>query len=48
MSIKKWLNITCHNEDFGMQAEWHSFASSHGKGACDGVGGTVKMFAAII
>ena len=27
-------------------AEWHFFATSHGKGACDGVGGTVKRLAA--
>jgi hypothetical protein len=35
---KDLLNITCHNEDFGMPAEWHFFATSHGKSACDGVG----------
>jgi hypothetical protein len=28
-----------------MQAEWHFFATSHGKGPCDGVGGTVKRLA---
>jgi hypothetical protein len=27
-------------------AEWHFFATSHGKSACDGVGGTLKMLAA--
>jgi len=34
------------HEDFGVAAEWHFSATSHGKGACDGVGGTVKRFAA--
>jgi hypothetical protein len=27
-------------------AEWHFFATSHGKSACDGVGGTLKGLAA--
>jgi hypothetical protein len=43
---KNLQNITCHNEDFGVPAEWHFFATSHGKTACDGVGGTLKMLAA--
>ena len=29
-----------------MKAEWHFFATSHGKSPCDGVGGTVKREAA--
>lgn len=29
-------------DDFGFEAEWHFFASCHGKNACDGVGGTTK------
>jgi hypothetical protein len=40
------LNITCHNEVFGVPAEWHFFATSHGKSACDGVGGILKRLAA--
>jgi hypothetical protein len=39
---KNLLNIACNNEDFGVPAEWHFFVISHGKSACDGVGGTVK------
>ncbi len=35
-----------HNEDFELSAEWHFSATSHGKGACDGFGGTVKRLAA--
>ena len=35
-------NLLKHEEDFGVTAEWHNFATSHGKSTCDGVGGTVK------
>ena len=35
-----------HHNDFGVKAEWHFAATSHGKGACDGLGGTVKRLAA--
>jgi hypothetical protein len=45
-NIKNLLNITCHNEDFGVPAEWHFFATSHEKRACVGVGGTLKRLAA--
>lgn len=39
--------ILCHHKhDFGIAAEWHFSATSHGKGACDGLGGTVKRLAA--
>ncbi len=34
-----------HKIDFGIDAEWHFFATSHGKSTCDGLGGTVKRFA---
>ena len=35
-----------HKKDFhGIEAEWHFIATSHGKGACDGIGGTVKRLA---
>ena len=39
---KNFLNLCCHRDDFGISAEWHFSATSHGKGACDGLGGTVK------
>ena len=32
--------------DFGIPAEWHFFATAHGKGPCDGVGGTLKRIVA--
>ncbi len=43
---KNFLNLAWHQHDFGIPAEWHFFATSHGKGSCDGVGGTVKHLAA--
>ena len=39
---KTFINLCFHEADFGVPAEWHFSATSHGKGACDGVGGTVK------
>ncbi|KAJ8671558.1 hypothetical protein QAD02_002817 [Eretmocerus hayati] len=35
-------NLCFHQRDFGVAGEWHFFATSHGKGPCDGVGGTLK------
>ena len=43
---ENFLNLCHHKEDFGISAEWHFSATSHGKGACDGLGGTVKRLAA--
>ena len=37
-----FINLCHHKEDFGLDCEWHFFATSHGKNACDGIGGTVK------
>lgn len=31
-----------HEQYFGLKADWHYFATAHGKGAVDGVGGTIK------
>ena len=44
-NTKNFINLCHHEDDFGMPTEWHFFATSHGKGLCDGVGGTVKRFA---
>lgn len=41
-----FLNLCHHRVDFGVDAEWNFFATSHGKNACDGIGGTVKRAAA--
>lgn len=43
---KNFVNICHHESDFGLKAEWHFFATSHGKSPCDGIGGTVKRLAA--
>lgn len=42
---KNVFNLRCHFEDFGVTAEWHFFATSHGKGPCDGVAGAMKRLA---
>ncbi|KAK3919753.1 ARL14 effector protein [Frankliniella fusca] len=39
---KNVINVSYHEEDFGVKAEWHYFATSHGKGPCDGLAGTMK------
>jgi hypothetical protein len=39
---KNFINLCCHKGDFGMDATWHFLATSHGKGACDEIGGTIK------
>lgn len=43
---KNFINICNHEKDFGIETEWHFFATAHGKGTCDGLGGTVKRLAA--
>lgn len=35
-------NLCFFKKDFGVEGEWNFFATSHGKGAVDGIGGTVK------
>jgi len=44
-NYKNFSNLCMHQHDFGLTAEWHFFATSHGKSACDGIGGTVKHLA---
>lgn len=39
---KNLFNIAQYKERFGYNVEWHCFATSHGKSACDGIGGTFK------
>ncbi len=45
-NCKNFLNLTLHEDNFGIPAEWHFFATSYGKIACDSIGGTVKRLAA--
>ncbi|KAJ8030181.1 hypothetical protein HOLleu_26513 [Holothuria leucospilota] len=41
--LKNIEEIACKQwADCGLAAEWNSFATSHGKSVCDGIGGTVK------
>lgn len=39
---KNFVNLCYHEADFECTAEWHFFATSHGKGPSDALGGTVK------
>ena len=41
-NFKNFANLVMHYKDFGISAQWHFFATSHGKSVCDGIGGTVK------
>ena len=41
-NFKSFLNLMHHQLDFGVPASWSFHATSHGKGACDGIGGPVK------
>ena len=43
---KNFTNLCFHQDDFHIDAEWYFSATAHGKGPCDGVGGTVKRLAA--
>lgn len=38
-------NMTYLQKKTGISLHWNFFATSHGKGACDGIGGTVKRMA---
>lgn len=43
---KNFINLSHHTQDFKIAAEWHFFPTSHEKGPCDGLGGTLKRQAA--
>lgn len=44
-NIFNFYNLLLHYSTYKIEAEWHFFATSHGKSACDGIGGTVKRLA---
>ena len=44
-NYKNFMNLCLHQQDLNMSATWSFFATSHGKGPCDGIGGTVKRLA---
>lgn len=39
---KNFYNLLLHKKEFGLTADWHFFTTSHGKGAVDGIGGSLK------
>lgn len=41
-----FANLCYHKIDNGIEAQWHFFATSHGKSPCDGLGGTTKRLVA--
>ena len=43
---KSLKNLCLYKQDFGLDAEWIFFATSHGKSPCDGIGSSVKHHAA--
>lgn len=42
---KNFYNICLFQKEFDVKVEWHFFATSHGKSACDGIGGAFKRLA---
>lgn len=46
IKIKKKFASLCEFKDrHNTEIEWHFFATSHGKGPCDAIGGTLKRMA---
>jgi hypothetical protein len=45
-NYKNLSNLCKQEQDFDLTADWNFFATSHGKSACDGIGGTVICLAA--
>ena len=42
LRTRSFYSTCCHHRDLSIKAEWHFWPTSHGKGPCVGVGGTVK------
>lgn len=42
---KNFASLCNFKSKHGLEAEWHFFATSHGKGPCDAIGGTLKRMA---
>lgn len=42
---KNFASICRYKSKYNIDAEWHFFATSHGKGPCDAIGGTLKQMA---
>ena len=41
-NYKNFLNLSYHKSDFGLDATWSFFVTSHNKSPCNGIGGVVK------
>ena len=41
-NLNFFMNLCLHEEGFDIPAEWHFFATNHGKGSSHGIGGTIK------
>ena len=41
-NLKSFLNLCLHEQDFDIPAEWHFFATSHGKGPSNAIEGTIR------
>ena len=41
-NYKNFMNLCLHKQDFGLDAEWIFFPTSHDKSPCDGIGDSVK------
>lgn len=42
-SYKAFANLVEHKNDFGLEATWHFFATSHRKSVCDGIMAVIKF-----
>lgn len=42
--IRLFSNLSEWENEFSVQMLWNVFATSHGKGAVDGIGGTIKRY----
>ena len=42
---KNFSSLCQFKNKYNIEAEWHFFATSHGKGPCDAIGGTLKRMA---
>ena len=45
-NCKNFINLCHHCDDFGLDAEWIFFVTSHGKSSCDGIGEFVERHVA--
>ena len=47
-SRKHLFNLCQHSSEFGINAKWVFFGTSHGKQPCDGIRGTVKRLTRLV